>query len=182
MKKTLEIVATYCKGANNKVIQILEKLPDDQLKKDMHAYFKSLSDTFLHMTMADANWLLRLKNLYPTSALLRSELLQTTGDDLKARMERKKEDLFLVRRTIDELYLEFITDLSEGNFDQIINYQGKTGDLQSNELGNILLHLFNHQTHHRGAISAMLDMQGIENDYSGLMKYLPEKAKTAGSK
>lgn len=34
------------------------------------------------------------------------------------------------------------------------------------------MHFFNHQTHHRGQIAAVLDAAGIENDYSNLIWYL----------
>jgi uncharacterized damage-inducible protein DinB len=32
----------------------------------------------------------------------------------------------------------------------------------------LLLHVFNHGTHHRGMIAAYLDLLGIENDYSAM--------------
>ncbi len=34
---------------------------------------------------------------------------------------------------------------------------------------DVFLHLFNHQTHHRGQISVLLDQLGVENDYSNLI-------------
>lgn len=34
-----------------------------------------------------------------------------------------------------------------------------------------IIHIFNHQTHHRGEISAMLDILNIKNDYSGIRLY-----------
>ena len=68
--------------------------------------------------------------------------------------------------------MDFINELREEDFEKVINYKNKAGADMSNKLGNILLNLFIHQTHHRGAISAMLDIQGIDNDYSGLFKYL----------
>jgi len=39
-------------------------------------------------------------------------------------------------------------------------------------LGEVLLHLFNRQTHHRGAIALALDQASIENDFSNLLALL----------
>ncbi|MFW5688300.1 MAG: DinB family protein [Spirochaetota bacterium] len=36
----------------------------------------------------------------------------------------------------------------------------------------LLLHMFNHETHHRGAISQFLDEHDVANDYSNLVYYL----------
>lgn len=172
MKKTLEILAVYNKGVNDNVAGILEKLPDEQLKRDMHAYFKSIFDTFLHMTMSDINGHMRLKSMFPNSALSKSPFLQTTVDDMQSEIVKNHQHVFSIRRTADQLYIEFIGELQEEEFDKVISYKSRAGVDMSHKLGNSLLHLFNHQTHHRGAISAMLDMQGVGNDYSGLLKYI----------
>lgn len=171
MKQTLAILSSYGKGVNNKVISILEGVSEERLKQDMNAYYKSILKTFIHMTMADINWFRRWKNLFPASAFTRSELLQTTVDDLQERVEKNYREIFSIRRTADELFMEFVSELPEEDFKKVINYKDRMGNALSNKLGHILLHLFNHQTHHRGAISTMLDMQGIDNDYSGLFKY-----------
>ena len=171
MKETLAILSSYGKGVNNKVISILEGIPEEKLQQDMNAYYKSILKTFIHMTMADINWFIRLKNLFPASALTRSELLQTTVDDLQDRVEKNYREIFSIRRAADELFVKFISELPEEDFKKVINYKDRMGNALSNKIGHILLHLFNHQTHHRGAISTMLDMQGIDNDYSGLFKY-----------
>ena len=171
MKQTLAILSSYAKGVNDKVISILEGIPEEKLQQDMKAYYKSILKTFIHMTMADINWFIRLKNLFPASALTRSELLQTTVDDLQDRVEKNYREIFSIRRAADELFVKFISELPEEDFKKVINYKDRMGNALSNKIGHILLHLFNHQTHHRGAISTMLDMQGIDNDYSGLFKY-----------
>ena len=171
MKETLAILSSYGKGVNNKVISILEGISEEKLQQDMKAFYKSILKTFIHMTMADINWFIRLKNLFPASALTRSELLQTTVDDLQDRVEKNYREIFSIRRAADELFVKFISELPEEDFKKVINYKDRMGNALSNKIGHILLHLFNHQTHHRGAISTMLDMQGIDNDYSGLFKY-----------
>ncbi len=172
MKQTLKTLSQYCKGANGKVITILEGIPDDHLKKDMQTYFKSIFKTFIHMTTPDINWFVRLQGVFPESILSESQFLHTAVADLEAEIKIDSQAIFSIRKTADQLFVDFINELREEDFEKVINHKNRAGDEMSNKLGNILLHLFSHQTHHRGAISAMLDIQGVENDYSGLFKYL----------
>jgi len=171
MKRTLTILASYSRQANDKVISIFEEIPEERLKQDMNAYYKSILGTFIHMTMADMNWFMRWKNLYPASVLAKSAALQATVADWQERVGNNYRDIFILRRTADELFVTLVNELTEEDFNRVINYNDKRGNTLANKLGYILLHLFNHHTHHRGAISTMLDMQGIDNDYSGLFKY-----------
>ncbi len=172
MKQALELFSFYGKGVNGKLIGILEKTPEDQLRKDLHTYYKSILEEFLHMTMSDFNWLKRLRDRFSFPSLVKSTLLQVEAEDLKARIGRTSKDLFAVRREIDALYGELIGEIREEDLEVIVNYKNKRGDDMSKKLGHILMHLFNHQTHHRGEISAMLDIQSISNDYSGMLNYL----------
>jgi uncharacterized damage-inducible protein DinB len=40
---------------------------------------------------------------------------------------------------------------------------------QDRELGGLIMHLFNHQSHHRGMVSVYLDMLGKQNDFSNIL-------------
>jgi uncharacterized damage-inducible protein DinB len=42
------------------------------------------------------------------------------------------------------------------------------GKLYKRLFGGLIVHCFNHQTHHRGMISIYLDSLGIDNDFSNL--------------
>ena len=53
-----------------------------------------------------------------------------------------------------------------------LRYKNFKGIDQDRELGGLILHVFNHQTHHRGMISLYLDMLGKENDFSNLFVLL----------
>jgi len=172
MKRGLEILSLYNRGVNEKIAGILGAIPEAQLKKDMGAYYKSIGDTFYHMTMADVNWLGRLKNVFPHSSLSKSSLLQTQVDVLKAKIEKEYMKIFSIRKEVDALYEAFVRELKEEDLEKIVNYKNKRGEDLSKKAGHILMHLFNHQTHHRGEISAMLDIQKVSNDYAGLLNYL----------
>jgi len=172
MKEALEMMAAYSRRVNENVIVILTKLPEDQLKKDLQTFYKSLFATFSHMTMADINWLRRLEPVFTYSALTESRLLKIPSDELKASLENNYQSIFSLRREVDVLFEKLVSEINAGDLQQRVNYKNNKGDDLSKQLGHILMHLFNHQTHHRGEISALLDIQKISNNYAGLLNYV----------
>ena len=76
-------------------------------------------------------------------------------------------------RAADELIVNFISDAPDNLFDKTIEVS-RPGKQQTRKFpfGKILMHLFNHQSHHRGAVSQILDQNDVENDYSNVMQLL----------
>jgi uncharacterized damage-inducible protein DinB len=53
--------------------------------------------------------------------------------------------------------------------EKILTYTDSEGNKLEKVMETLLLHVFNHETHHRGMISLYLEMLGKENDFSGSM-------------
>jgi uncharacterized damage-inducible protein DinB len=172
MKQVLGIFASYNKGVNEKLIGIIEALPEDQFKKDMGTFYRSLFATYSHVTMSDVNWLARLKGKFPYASLANSSVLDRSVDDLRAAVAGQYRELFALRKAADIIFIELIKEVDDTTLETAFTYKNKRGEELSKKFGHILLHLFNHQTHHRGEMSALLDMQNVTNDYSGMMNYL----------
>ena len=67
-------------------------------------------------------------------------------------------DLAIINEKLDK---ETQKILEEENLDKLISYQNSSGKIFSNKLSDILLHLFNHGTHHRAQISLLLRQNNI---------------------
>jgi len=67
------------------------------------------------------------------------------------------------------MIVPFINELAENQLHSTIKYKNYKGENIEKELWKTLLHWFNHQTHHRGQVSVLLDLLGIDHDYSGLV-------------
>jgi uncharacterized damage-inducible protein DinB len=65
--------------------------------------------------------------------------------------------------------LQFIEELDENKLKSAFKYKNFKGEDMEGTLWKILLQWFNHQTHHRGQISVLLDMLGVDNDYSSML-------------
>ncbi len=62
-----------------------------------------------------------------------------------------------------------IDEITESELDKIISFKNMKAETVSKNVGGSILHIFNHQTHHRGMVSLYLDMMQIDNDFSSLL-------------
>lgn len=75
----------------------------------------------------------------------------------------------------EELNNETQNMLEDKNLDDVINYKNLSGKAFSNKLSDILLHLFNHGTHHRGQISMLLRQNNIAPPITDYIFYVREQ-------
>ena len=167
---TLSKYAEYNNMANKELILILEPLGTTKLEEPVGSYFKTLGGILNHMATADLVWFPRLKDqgIWPTEELEALEALPKVqyGQKVFGTWEEFKT----LRRELDRLWMKVAENFPMEKDNQVVEYTTFQGSLARVPLGGILLHLFNHQTHHRGAISQILDVWNISNDYSGLNK------------
>lgn len=67
-------------------------------------------------------------------------------------------------------YLETLEDVA---FDQVLHYQNIAGTPFENRLGDILTHVINHGTHHRGSVITLMKQEGYALpmlDYIGFVR------------
>lgn len=141
-------MAKYNAWANARVYGMANELTDDQYRRDVGVYFKSLHATLNHILTADLIWLRRLTGTgeHPT------QLNAIVFDDLPA--------LWAARQREDRRLTEFVGSLSNAQFDEPIEYRMMSGAVLTQPRHEVLAHVFNHQTHHRGQAHAILTLLG----------------------
>lgn len=172
MKEYLLLLAKYNAHVNRELYAIVAKLDDAQHVKEVGSYFKSLFGLLNHLYSADCGWLLRFnEKLGPYSALDVPEL----ADPLPPRgvpMFKDFETLQGKRPALDAVIEHFVTELPEADLTKSFSFTLRAGGERTLVCWQALAHLFNHQTHHRGAVAQILDEMGVENDYSNVMSIL----------
>lgn len=154
MKQHFSMMAAYNRWANARLYDAAAALPESLLKKDVGVYFKSLHGTLNHLLTADRIWLHRLDRTGSHPDRLNAILF----DELASLREaRQQEDARLVR---------FVDTLRDGDFDNVWEYHTLNGTPQKQPIRDILAHLFNHQTHHRGQAHASLTALGVSEPQS----------------
>jgi uncharacterized damage-inducible protein DinB len=149
MKAHFATMAGYNAWANARLYRAAAALPEELYTKNVGAYFRSLHGTFNHLLVADRIWMRRLTGAgsHP------NQLNATLFEDLPS--------LHAARRAEDARIIEFVEGLSEAGFEEMWDYKTLGGLPQRQRRREILAHLFNHQTHHRGQAHAILTVLGV---------------------
>jgi uncharacterized damage-inducible protein DinB len=104
----------------------------------------------------------------PSLESLSGELGSHEITSVFATLHSDLADLRDDRERIDEMLIRLVSTVSDADLRARFSYHNSRGR-QEKLLGHALLHLFNHQTHHRGQVSLILDEADVENDYSNLI-------------
>jgi uncharacterized damage-inducible protein DinB len=166
-------MAEYNKWMNESLYSAASSLSQEDLVKDRGAFFGSIIATLNHITVADIIWLKRfslhpegfrvLDNVYSKPFPLKLDSILFT--DLNAL---KRERVIL-----DNTILEFVEQLSDNVLDSNLSYKNTNGMSFTKCFGHLLQHFFNHQTHHRGQLSAMFSQLGVDLGVTDLLVKIP---------
>lgn len=149
MKSHFIMMASYNEWANRRLYGAARQLPDEQYRRDVGAFFKSLHGTLNHIMVADLNWMYRLTGAGDPPRTLNAIVF----DDLPA--------LSTARRQLDQRIIAYVGGLSDAQLAELWDYRTLNGAPQRQRRQEALAHLFNHQTHHRGQAHAILTILGV---------------------
>ena len=148
MKTHFAQSAAYNRWANARLYDAALALDDAPYRRNVGAFFKSLHGTLNHLLVTDRIWLRRLTGEGEAPNRLDAILY----DDRRA--------LALARAAEDERILRYVAGLDDRELDAAFQYANTAGTPFAAKRGDVLAHLFNHQTHHRGQIHCMLTQAG----------------------
>ena len=158
---TFRTMAQYNRWMNGRLYAVCAEIPDGERKRDRGAFFKSIHGTFNHLLLGDRLWLGRfLHRPFPVDSL--DQDLYADFDELRAQREGTDEEILEFSASLDEEALardfRFTTIVDPG--DHVFPFR------------HVLLHFFNHQTHHRGQVTTLIKQAGYEPGVTDLM-WLP---------
>jgi uncharacterized damage-inducible protein DinB len=155
-------MAEYNRWMNLRVYEAAAKLSEPQIFEDRRAYFGSLFDTLNHIAVADLMWLHRFAQ-HPGLIELRSLMAGfPTPTSLRERVAHSLPELRELRTRVDGVISELPVLVTAHHLSQTLGYSNSAGQKQAKNLGLLLLHFFNHQTHHRGQASTLLFQAGVD--------------------
>jgi uncharacterized damage-inducible protein DinB len=169
MKTIFQAFAKYNQSVDLSISELVEPLTEEKIKEKTKAFFPSIFETMNHNFMSDLFWLKRFKDGFQDSKALSNEVVSLDFRGLRTEMEGDYTKLFQYRKQADEVILQLIEEWDENTLKSVFKYKTFKGEAMENNLWKILLQWFNHQSHHRGQISVLLDMIDVKNDYSSMM-------------
>ena len=134
-------LADYNHWANRRLYAAALEMSDEQYRRRTGVFFGSLHGTLNHLLLADRLWLKRLTGEGQHPNRLDAILFDDRRELAQARMA---EDARLKR---------VIGSYTADDLGKVVSYT-MAEKPQKQTLQEILLHLFNHQTHHRGQAHA----------------------------
>jgi len=151
MKRLFEQYASYNVWANHKIIFTIGQLDPVLWYQQTPSSFDSLYKTLLHIWDAESIWWQRMRlheKIVVPSASFDSSLKDVCNGLLHQSMQWE-------------------TFIKSGEFDEAaINskliYKNLKGETFNQPVSEVLLHLFNHSTYHRGQVITMLRTLGVE--------------------
>jgi uncharacterized damage-inducible protein DinB len=146
-------MAHYNRWQNESLYRGADTLDDSERRTDRGAFFKSIHATLNHLLWADMVWMSRLSGTPKPEGGISSST--TVRDDwTMLKRDRVEFDARIVAwaNRLDDEWLK-------GN---LAWYSGATKRDLVKPRWIAVVHLFNHQTHHRGQVHAMLTAAGAK--------------------
>ena len=154
-------MARYNSWQNGSLFGAADGLNDKERDRNRGAFFGSIRGTLNHLYWADRLWMSRF-----TSAIAEPPLSAIAGSvDIFSDWPSLVEE----RKALDGDIIDWAGSLTEDYLDQpFLHYKDTLGHQGKRPLALCVVHMFNHQTHHRGQVHAMLTAAGAEPDDTDL--------------
>ncbi len=158
----IALMATYNQWMNRKVYDAAASLSPAALVQGRQAFFGSILGTLNHLVLGDTVWLKRFA-LHPAgySALAPLSTI-ATPPDLKHLAFTDLHQLAARRAWLDQLIIDWARSLSDSDLEHRLQYHTMRGVATHKPFFSLLVHFFNHQTHHRGQVTTLLTQAGVD--------------------
>jgi len=149
MKELLSQLAAYNIWANHKLLEIILALPEEKQKQEVPSSFRSLYTTVFHMWDAESIWWQRMKL---------HERITRPSDNFNSSMKDVSNGLLQQ----NQQWQEWVDTSTEPILDHVFQYYSQKKESFKQPIFQMMLHVFNHGTYHRGQLVNMLRQLGIE--------------------
>jgi len=159
MTNLFQQLARYNQWANACLYSAALTMPEESYRWPAGVYFDSLRGTLNHLLLTDRLWLKRLTG---------------EGDhpkELDTILYDDRRELARARVAEDARLIAVVTAYDATSLTRPLVYATTSGARQEQILSDVLMHLFNHQTHHRGHAHACCSIVGVAPPALDLLVY-----------
>ncbi len=173
LKEHVCLMAEYNQNMNQKIYEAAEKLTQSQLHENCGAFFGSVFGTLNHIAVGDIIWLNRFSSLLQANPALSFVRELSLPESLEAVLCPGLQELKSLRIRLDESLSNLAASITEAQLSQYVSYKNMKGEAFSKNLFSLLMHVFNHQTHHRGQVTTLLSQFGVGYGVTDLVVLIP---------
>ena len=143
----LRLLLDFNYWARDRVFQAVGQLTPEQYTRDLGNSFKSVRDTLVHLYSAEWAWYQRWEGISPAAHRSADEFpdvatLRSAWAGQGAKMRA------------------FMANLGDEGMDRILEYRTFNGQPGASTYGQILQHVVNHGSYHRGQLTTMYRQLG----------------------
>lgn len=150
IQQHLSQYAAYNLWANQKMITWLLSKDSVLLETEVKSSFPTINKTLSHIWVAEHVWMCRVEGIEYKNLASRHD-----GQNTK----QISEDIVLS----STYYIDKIQTMDINDFDKNINYKLLSGDTGQSSIFNIIHHVMNHSSYHRGQLVTMGRELGISD-------------------
>jgi uncharacterized damage-inducible protein DinB len=147
MKEILIAYATYHNWANRRLMDTTLSLKEEQQLQEVKSSFNSLHATWQHLWDAESIWWQRLK--------LQEHITRPSGTP------HSMQEIAIELSKLDGVWMDWIAHATETNLQYVFAYYNSKSEFFKQPVWQMLMHLFNHGTYHRGQIVTLLREVGV---------------------
>lgn len=137
----------YNRWANAKALESATTLTEEELGQELGGSFPSVLGTLGHLYSAEWVWLERLRGVSPPG--LPATLEVPTLAVLKEKWS-----------VVEAGQKAFVEGLTDDRMDEKVRYKNVKGEPRNYALSELLVHIVNHSTYHRGQVATMFRRLG----------------------
>ncbi len=160
----VRLMAKYNQEMNHRLYSAAARLTDGERKADRGAFWNSIHGTLTHLLWGDTQWMSRFDNWpKPEVGIKQSAGMVDDFTTLRARRETADADIIAWADRVDDAWLA----------EDLVWFSGAAGKEMRRRKGPLVMHFFNHQTHHRGQAHALLTARGQDTGDTDLFLVVP---------
>jgi uncharacterized damage-inducible protein DinB len=158
----------YNRWANESMFAVLDTLTEQQFTTELPSSFPSIRETVFHILFAEWLWLKRWQGASPRSTLSNPDGSLATWETLTPGGTPSASELATLAGlrsfadSIDRERSEFLGRLSEDVLQAPLQFRDMAGNPYVEPLVNLMQHVANHSSYHRGQVTTLLRQLGAE--------------------
>lgn len=164
--------AEYNQQFNRSLFDQLAGLSDGERKKEMGAFFGSIHGTLNHILLADRIWLGRFAVAIPAMSSLHGAAIIHEFSSLAEELYEDFAELYAERCVTDRVISNWAEELSNDVLARTMAYSNSRGERREHPVWVAVAHMFNHQTHHRGQVTALMFQLGYDPGITDFFHYV----------
>lgn len=147
MKELLQQYASFNVWATQRITDVISQLSEEKINAEITSSFPSMFKTVLHLLDAESIWWQRLKL---------QEHIERPSESFTGNFEELQKKLLQQ----SSFFSEWVSNASEPQLQHVFAYI-REKEQHKMQVSDMLMHLFNHNSYHRGQLVTMLRQSGV---------------------